>query len=78
METLALHSQVDLLQWQLRQAESSRQMYRAVMKQVVCFLERAHRSLDILGASEKGAVPRTRSEFIVGEGDGGSFRDYTW
>lgn len=38
-------------------------MYRAVMKQVVVFLERAHRSLEILGTRlNTKTVPRTRSE----------------
>lgn len=38
-------------------------MYRAVMKQVVVFLERAHRSLEILGCRLSAkTVPRSRSE----------------
>lgn len=72
VENMQLQSQVDLLQWQLRQAENSRQMYRAVMKQVVCFLERAHRSLDTMNDKQAGAgvgVPRSRSEFHVAELD---------
>jgi hypothetical protein len=32
----------------LLQAESSRQMYRAVMEQVVRFLERAYKNLDLI------------------------------
>ncbi|XP_018324726.1 uncharacterized protein LOC108736696 isoform X2 [Agrilus planipennis] len=49
VENLLLKSQLETLQWQLKQTEESRQMYQAVMKQVVAFLERAHRSLEHLG-----------------------------
>lgn len=90
VENLQLQSQVDLLQWQLRQAENSRQMYRAVMREVVSFLERAHRSLDVLCEKQTTGVPRSRSEYHVGmlqpeerEGESkndnySSFRDFTW
>lgn len=43
-----LQSQVTTLQWQLRQVEASRQMYRAVMEQVVSFLQKTHKNLDLL------------------------------
>ena len=43
-----LQSQVTTLQWQLRQAEASRQMHRAVLEQVVTFLEKTHKNLDLL------------------------------
>ena len=43
-----LQSQVTTLQWQLRQAEASRQMYRAVMEQVLSFLQKTHKNLDVL------------------------------
>lgn len=45
-------------------AEASREMYRAVMTQVVSFLERAHRSLDLLSEKQR-VVQRTRSEYHV-------------
>lgn len=48
VDTVMLQSQVTTLQWQLRQAEASRQMHRAVMEQVVAFLQRTHRNLDLL------------------------------
>ncbi|GLV42696.1 uncharacterized protein CBL_03436 [Carabus blaptoides fortunei] len=64
VENIALQSQVDMLQWQLKQAEASREMYRAVMQQVVSFLERAHRSLDLLSEKQR-VVQRTRSEYHV-------------
>ncbi|XP_057334628.1 homeobox protein 9-like [Microplitis mediator] len=50
-----LQSQVDTLKWQLKQTESSRQMYRSLMKQVISFLERAHKSLDLLHASNSSS-----------------------
>lgn len=40
-------------------------MYRAVMKQIVVFLERAHHSLELLGTrltTTQKTVTRTRSE----------------
>lgn len=43
-------------------------MYRAVMKQVVSFLERAHKSLEILGTrinTQQSSVHRSKSEHQV-------------
>lgn len=69
------------------QTEKSREMYKAVMKQVVTFLERAHRSLELLGTrlNSKQTVPRSKSEHqIVTEEelaktqDYTMFRDFTW
>ncbi|XP_029725808.2 lateral signaling target protein 2 homolog [Aedes albopictus] len=48
VETVILQTQVETLQWQLKQVDSSRQMYRAVMEEVVRYLDRCHRSLDAL------------------------------
>lgn len=48
VDAVMLQSQVTTLQWQLRQAEASRQMHRAVLEQVVTFLEKTHRNLDLL------------------------------
>ena len=66
-------------------------MYKAVMKQVVTFLERAHRSLELLGnrLNAKPTVPRSKSEHQIVAGDNGvdtlsntddftMFRDFTW
>lgn len=47
------------------QAEASKEMYRAVMLQVVTFLERAHRNLQSLGTKAK-AVQRTHSDHHLG------------
>lgn len=58
VEAVILQNQVDTLQWQLKQVESSRQMYRAVMEEVVRFLERCHHSLDNMVVEE----PITRSK----------------
>ncbi|XP_022912076.1 uncharacterized protein [Onthophagus taurus] len=66
IENILYQSQIDTLQWQLKQTEASREMYRAVMKQVVTFLERAHRSLEILGKkSVNQPVHRSKSEHHV-------------
>ncbi|KNC29138.1 hypothetical protein FF38_13602 [Lucilia cuprina] len=40
VEAVILQNQVDTLQWQLKQVETSCDMYRAVMEEVVRFLER--------------------------------------
>lgn len=48
VDSVMLQSQVTTLQWQLRQAEASRQMYRAVMEQVLSFLQKTHKNLDVL------------------------------
>lgn len=52
----------------LLQTEASREMYRAVMKQVVMFLEKAHRSLELLGCRlnpSDQTFSRTKSEHHV-------------
>ncbi|XP_058066975.1 uncharacterized protein LOC131216485 [Anopheles bellator] len=48
VESVILQTQVETLQWQLKQVDSSRHMYRAVMEEVVRFLDRCYRSLDAL------------------------------
>nr|CAD7462572.1 unnamed protein product [Timema tahoe] len=71
VDSAILQSQVDTLQWQLKQTEASREMYRAVMEQVLKFLEKVHRNLDMI-ASDEGSpysikdtsrcrAPRSRS-----------------
>uniref|UniRef100_A0A1B6IRX9 Uncharacterized protein n=1 Tax=Homalodisca liturata TaxID=320908 RepID=A0A1B6IRX9_9HEMI len=70
MDNSHLQTQVDTLQWQLKQAESSRQMYRAVLEQVSRFLERVHKNLDQVNGKPppskcKGRVPRSRSVHTV-------------
>ncbi|XP_065160025.1 uncharacterized protein [Atheta coriaria] len=67
VEHFYLQSQVNTLQWQLKETESSREMYRAVMRQVVTFLERAHRSLELLGTRIKSntRLPRPQSEYFI-------------
>ncbi|KAL0280006.1 UNVERIFIED_CONTAM: hypothetical protein PYX00_001434 [Menopon gallinae] len=68
VDTVLLQSQVTTLQWQLRQAEASRQMHRAVLEQVVSFLQRTHKNLDQLqnrildgDVAKINRVPRSRS-----------------
>ncbi|XP_044586700.1 uncharacterized protein LOC123266503 [Cotesia glomerata] len=56
-----LQNQVDTLKWQLKQTESSRQMYRSLMKQVINFLERAQKSWDILHANNSTTGQRSKS-----------------
>lgn len=72
VDSVLLQNQVDTLQWQLRQTENSRDMHRAVMEQVVRFLERAHRNLKLAASSAQprpktpnGRVPRSRSVHTV-------------
>ncbi|KAL1131097.1 hypothetical protein AAG570_012334 [Ranatra chinensis] len=68
-----LQAQVDTLQWQLKQAESNRQMYRAVMEQVSKFLERVHKTLESSTptkgqtARSKARVARSRSVHAVAQ-----------
>ncbi|KAJ3662702.1 hypothetical protein Zmor_007037 [Zophobas morio] len=91
VENIVQQSKVNTLQWQLKEVEKSREMYKAVMKQVVTFLERAHRSLELLGnrLNAKPTVPRSKSEHQIVAGDNGvdtlsntddftMFRDFTW
>lgn len=70
VETVLLQSQVDTLQWQLKQTLESRKMYRNVMKQVVTFLDRAHKNLQLLGKKmntsiQPSTVSRSKSEHHV-------------
>ncbi|KAK9500016.1 hypothetical protein O3M35_002929 [Rhynocoris fuscipes] len=69
IDTSLLQSQIDTLQWQLKQAESNRQMYRAVMEQVSKFLERVQKALDASPTKGsprgKSRVPRSRSVHTV-------------
>ncbi|XP_018368703.1 PREDICTED: uncharacterized protein LOC108764815 [Trachymyrmex cornetzi] len=69
LQNVFLQARVDTLQWQVKQVESNRQMYRSTMEQVTHFLGRAHRSLEILHAKEnskdKRRVPRSRSVHTV-------------
>ncbi|CAD6239832.1 GSCOCG00002381001-RA-CDS [Cotesia congregata] len=61
IDSTYLQNQVDTLKWQLKQTESSRQMYRSLMKQVINFLERAQKSWDILHASNSTTGQRSKS-----------------
>ncbi|XP_012267126.2 uncharacterized protein LOC105692477 [Athalia rosae] len=71
IDNVLLQTQIDTLQWQLKQTEANRQMYRALMGQVVRFLERAHKGLDILHeksnpkSTKTLRVPRSRSVHAV-------------
>ncbi|KAG7189496.1 hypothetical protein KM043_017190 [Ampulex compressa] len=72
IDNVLLQTQVDTLQWQLKQTEANRLMYRSLMEQVVRFLDRARKSLDILheknnpkDKSSSGRVPRSRSVHAV-------------
>lgn len=73
LQNVFLQARVDTLQWQVKQVESNRQMYRSTMEQVAHFLGRAHRSLEILHAKEnpkdKRRVPRSRSVHTVVHAD---------
>ncbi|KYB28314.1 uncharacterized protein LOC103312472 [Tribolium castaneum] len=89
VENIVQQSKVSTLQWQLKEVEKSREMYKAVMKQVVSFLEKAHRNLELLGhrLNSKQTVPRSKSEhqIVAGQSDTlnsnddySMFRDFTW
>ncbi|XP_076234352.1 uncharacterized protein LOC143179154 [Calliopsis andreniformis] len=72
IDNVFLQTQIETLQWQLKQIEANRQMYRSLMEQVVRFLDRARKSLDILheksNLKDKGStsrVPRSRSVHAV-------------
>ncbi|KAF7286395.1 hypothetical protein GWI33_005316 [Rhynchophorus ferrugineus] len=67
VETIYSQNKVETLQWQMKEIEKSREMYKAVMKQVVTFLEKAHVSLENLGnrLNRKHSVPRSRSEHHI-------------
>nr|CAD7428287.1 unnamed protein product [Timema monikensis] len=75
VDSAILQSQVETLRWQLEQTEASREMYRAVMEQVLKFLEKVHKNLEMT-ASDEGSpysikdmshcrVPRSRSVHTV-------------
>ncbi|KAG5887457.1 hypothetical protein JTB14_017313 [Gonioctena quinquepunctata] len=49
VENIVNQSKIEALEWQLKEIKKSREMYRAVMKQVVTFLEKAHQNLGLLG-----------------------------
>ncbi|XP_076752586.1 uncharacterized protein LOC143424421 [Xylocopa sonorina] len=72
IDSVYLQTQVETLQWQLKQIDANRQMYRSLMEQVVRFLDRARKSLDILHEKNNlkdknltGRVPRSRSVHAV-------------
>ncbi|CAG9840287.1 unnamed protein product [Diabrotica balteata] len=64
VENMVNQSKLETLQWQLKEIQKSREMYRAVMKQVVTYLEKAHHSLELLGSriNRRNSVHRSRSE----------------
>ncbi|XP_050073798.1 uncharacterized protein LOC126561596 [Anopheles maculipalpis] len=68
VESVILQTQVETLQWQLKQVDSSRHMYRAVMEEVVRFLDRCYRSLDAL---QSGQIGRSKSVLQVSKASGG-------
>ncbi|XP_076293540.1 uncharacterized protein LOC143215346 [Lasioglossum baleicum] len=72
IDNVVLQTEIETLQWQLKQVDANRQMYRSLMEQVVRFLDRARKSLDILheksSLKDKGStgrVPRSRSVHTV-------------
>ncbi|XP_052860975.1 uncharacterized protein LOC128268023 [Anopheles cruzii] len=71
VESVILQTQVETLQWQLKQVDSSRHMYRAVMEEVVRFLDRCYRSLDALQAAS-AQMGRSKSVLQVNSGKTGS------
>lgn len=66
IEAVILQTQVETLQWQLKQVEASREMYRAVMEEVVRFLERCHHNLDSIQTEQ---IARSKSIHYVCRND---------
>nr|XP_024219818.1 uncharacterized protein LOC106681459 isoform X3 [Halyomorpha halys] len=64
IDSSILQSQIDTLQWQLKQAESNRQMYRAVMEQVSKFLERVHKALEMSPSKSHPSRAKSRSRSV--------------
>uniref|UniRef100_A0A336JWG6 CSON014429 protein n=1 Tax=Culicoides sonorensis TaxID=179676 RepID=A0A336JWG6_CULSO len=68
VETVFLQTQIDTLNWQLKQVESSRQMYRAVTDEVARFLDKCYRSLEVIHKQQQQCQPTTtigRSKSVV-------------
>ncbi|XP_035730921.1 uncharacterized protein LOC118445478 [Vespa mandarinia] len=71
IDNVFLQTQIETLQWQLKQIESNKQMYRSLMEEVARFLDRAHKSLIILHEKNNSKdknnarVPRSRSVHAV-------------
>ncbi|XP_063700296.1 serine-rich adhesin for platelets [Culicoides brevitarsis] len=68
VEAVFLQTQIDTLNWQLKQVESSRQMYRAVTKEVAHFLDKCYRSLEAIQTQQKQCQSGTtigRSKSVV-------------
>lgn len=62
VEAVILQNQVDTLQWQLKQAETSCGMYRAVMEEVARFLERYQKNS---ACSRSEQISRSKSMYHV-------------
>ncbi|XP_055841909.1 ras guanine nucleotide exchange factor E [Episyrphus balteatus] len=62
VEAVILQNQVDTLQWQLKQAETSCGMYRAVMEEVARFLERFQKNS---ACSRSEQISRSKSMYHV-------------
>ncbi|XP_015598422.1 uncharacterized protein LOC107269265 isoform X2 [Cephus cinctus] len=70
VDNVCLQNQVDMLQWRVNQMEINRQMYRSLLDQVLRFLDRTRKSLDILHEKnnpkgKNSRVPRSRSVHAV-------------
>lgn len=62
VEAVILQNQVDTLQWQLKQAETSCGMYRAVMEEVARFLERYQKNY---ACTRSEQISRSKSMYHV-------------
>lgn len=56
VENVVLQTKIETLQWQLRQVENSRQMYRAIMEEVARYLEKCHLNFELLQQRERDKV----------------------
>ncbi|XP_057664906.1 uncharacterized protein LOC130899138 [Diorhabda carinulata] len=64
VENMMHQTKLETLQWQLKETQKNRDMYRAVMKQVVTYLEKVHHSLELLGSriSRRNSIHRSKFE----------------
>ncbi|XP_031620139.1 uncharacterized protein LOC116338797 [Contarinia nasturtii] len=65
VEEAVLQTQIETLQWQLTQVESSRQMYHALMEEVVRFLERCYQSIESMQKNNKIARSRSINHMFI-------------
>ncbi|XP_070493361.1 uncharacterized protein [Chironomus tepperi] len=62
VQNTVLLTKIETLEWQLKQVENSRHMYRAILEEVSRYLEKCHTSFDIWHQQqEQGKIERSKS-----------------